>query len=70
MTQQALFTTMPAVGEHWARPGEDRLVIIRVWDHSLFDGQPWVHAEQGRREQIGTSGPVASFIGRGYRRVK
>jgi hypothetical protein len=70
VTQEALFTTMPEVGEHWARPGEDRLVIVHVWNHDLYDGQPWVHAEQGRRDQIGTSGPVESFLARGYRRVK
>ena len=70
MTQEALFQVMPEVGEHWARPGEDRLIIQRVWNHPLFDGQPWLHAEQGRKEQYGTSGPVESFLARGYRRAK
>lgn len=70
MSQGQLFTTMPAVGEHWARPGEDRLIIQRVWNHPLFDGQPWLHAEQGRREWYGTSGPVETFLSRGYQRVK
>lgn len=71
MTQEALFTTMPAEGELWNKPGSTSkpVLIERVWVHGMY-GVPWVSAQRKGGDMLGYGGPVDSWLAQGWVRVK
>jgi hypothetical protein len=65
----ALFDTEPVPGERWSKPEGEALVVLKVWKHQLYEGQVWIRAARKGGDWYSTSGPLDTFLERGYRKV-
>jgi hypothetical protein len=70
--QAPLFNTIPVEGEHWDKPDSKLkpLLIDRVWEHEMHNGELWVRAGRSNGDWSHIGGPVKWFLSLGYVKVK